>query len=389
MENTFWVYEMKNADIYLEILKKDRRYLHMHPELGHCEYNTSEYIKNRLLNLGYSPFILYNTGVGCFIDMGAAESIGLRADIDALPIFERSGAKYSSLNDGVMHACGHDGHTSILLALAEYIKRENAYFAKNILLIFQPAEETDGGAEKIISEGVLERFNVINVFGVHVSADFEVGEFASTDGEFFAGGCELYFEVEGISAHAAKPNEGVNSLYAASLLVNKVSKIVLENEQYSNNAVLSLCTMNCGTKCNIIPNSAKISGIMRAFSPDVLDALIKDISLICGEIENETSTKVNFKPVRTYIPLINDKGLFDYVNEVIQNNLKRANRTFLTDDFAFFAKAVPSLYIFVGVKDAGHSSSIHSDDFDFDEKALLCALDLYIKILFSYKKTVN
>lgn len=375
---------MNNAEYYLGLLKKHRRHLHQNPELAHMEFATSEYIKTNLAELGYSPYNVFENGVVCFADFGCERAIAFRADIDALPIKEKNEVEYASQNPGVMHACGHDGHTALVLVLAEYLKKEDIKPKRNVLFVFQPAEETDGGAEKMIAEGILEKYNVTEVLGIHVSADYKSGEFASTKGEFFAGGCELYFDVNGVSAHAAKPDEGINAVYASCELVRLIKSRICENPKYEKSAILSLCTLNSGTKCNIIPSEAKISGIMRAFNPQIFEEILSDILGICREVEKTTSAKVTFTPVRTYIPLINNPDLFDFVKRAADGNLKEASKTFLTDDFAYFAKARPALYILVGICDQKHSSPIHSDTFDFDEKSLLYALDLYLNVLKSF-----
>ncbi len=372
---------MNDAEFYLSLLKAHRKHLHMNPELAHKEFATSEYIKTQLKEMGYSPYNVFENGVVCFCDFDCNSTVAFRADIDALPIEEKNKVEYASQNSGVMHACGHDGHTALLLTFAEYLKNEDLKPKRNVLFVFQPAEETDGGAEKMIAEGILEKYNVTEVFGIHVSADYKSGEFASTKGEFFAGGCELYFDVKGASAHAAKPDEGINALYASCELVRLIKNRISENTKYEKSAVLSLCTLDCGTKCNIIPQEAKISGIMRAFNLQIFEEILSDISNICREVERHTSAGILFTPVRTYIPLINNRDMFEFVEKVTGGNLKEAPKTFLTDDFAYFAQARPSLYILVGIRDQNHSSPIHSDTFDFDEKSLLCALELYLKIL--------
>ncbi len=369
---------------YSLLLKKTRRELHMIPELGEEEYETSKYITDRLMSLGLDPQPCNKTGVVCFIDMGKSDTIALRSDIDALPVYEKNDVEYKSTHRGKMHACGHDGHMSMLLTMAQFITENQIHYNKNVLLIFQPAEEGPGGAEPMIAEGILERYNVTNVLGYHLAPDYPKGKIATRSGGFFACTTELYIEVKGRSSHAAQPEKGINAALIAAQIIVDVHNMLRGNEELKDECIVSIGTVNAGSKCNIIAGEAKLSGVIRAFSDELKETLIARVESICHNAAAVYGGTAKVDPVRLYPALINDEKMFLHVKGVLKDRFVLAKRTFLAEDFAYFAKARPSVYMQLGICDEKHFQPLHNDSFDFDESALVIGLEAYHDILSSF-----
>ncbi len=357
-----------------------RHELHRIPEAGFCEFKTQQYIINYLTMLGYEPEKCAGTGVVCFIDMNKAETIALRSDMDGLKIKEQTDIDYKSVHEGMMHACGHDAHMSMLLSLAAKIAVENLIFDYNVLLIFQPAEEGPGGAKEVISQGIFERYNVKYVLAMHLSPDYPKGYIALRAGEFFAGGAELYFNIKGVSCHGADPQKGKSALMAGICLINELNANISEKIK-NEEGVMSLGSFNSGTTMNIIPENCQISGIIRTYSMKKRCDMLKDIEKICGETAMKTGCKISFEPVVTYPPLLNDTQLSEKIFNIIKNDAVIAKKTTLTEDFAYFALEKPSVMMLLGIRDEYHEEPLHSSRFGFDESVLDSGVEYYINIL--------
>lgn len=357
-----------------------RQDLHRIPETGFQEFKTQEYIIKYLSALGYKPEKCAETGVICFIDMGRKTAVALRSDMDGLRIDEETRLPYRSLHAGLMHACGHDGHMSMLLAAAKKIHDRQKKFDKNVLLIFQPAEEGPGGARKIIAENILKRYKVKCVLAMHVSPDYEKGMLALKGGEFFAGGTELYFNITGLSAHGAQPEKAKDALVAGVQLVETLRQNIASNIAREE-GVMSFGTFEAGSAMNVIAGQARISGILRAFSLANRDRIIAEIADICPEIQSKTGCSVSFEPVLMYPPLINDVSLTQKIAAIIGRKAVQAQKTTLTEDFAYYTYAVPSVMMLLGIRDETHAEPLHSRKFDFDESVLDSGVEYYMELL--------
>ncbi len=356
----------------------------MIPELAMEEYETSKYITDRLISIGYTPIPCNKTGVVCFIDMGADKTIAFRSDMDALPIYEENDIPYKSKHQGKMHACGHDGHMSMLLVLAQIIAEKKLVCNKNILLIFQPAEEGPGGAAPMIKEGILDKYNVENIFGFHLSPAHPKGKIATREGGFFACTTEIYIDVIGRSTHAAQPQNGINATLSAAQIILDVHNMIREDEKLKDECIVSISTVHAGSKCNIIAGEAKLSGVLRAFSDELREVLIKKVNDICQEVSKEYGATVILNPVRLYPALINDDALYNKIRDLLKDRFVYANRTFLAEDFAEFARNRPSLFMQLGICDEKYSCPLHNERFDFDEDSLCFGVEAYIEIIQSF-----
>jgi hippurate hydrolase len=336
-----------------------RQELHKIPEQGFKEYKTQKYMLDYLSKLGYRPEKCASTGVICFIDMGKKTTVALRSDMDGLRIREETPLQYRSVHADMMHACGHDGHMSMLLAAAKGIHNCRRKFDDNVLLIFQPAEEGPGGAKKIIAENVLGRYHVKCVLAMHLSPDYEKGKLAVREGEFFAGGAELYFDIAGMAAHGAQPEKGKDALMAGVNLVEALHMDIAEKIN-SEDGVMSLGTFEAGSAMNIIAGRARISGILRAFNMDERARILSQITDICAHVQSETGCTVGFKPVLTYPPLINDVSLARKVSAIIGAGAVQAQKNGADGRFAFYTYEAPSVMIAARRARRGAYAALHS-----------------------------
>ncbi len=357
-----------------------RQQLHKIPEAGFREYKTQKYILDYLSKLGYRPEKCAGTGVVCFIDMGRKTAVALRSDMDGLRLREETGLAYKSVHADMAHACGHDGHMAMLLAAAKEIRENPRGFGHNVLLIFQPAEEGPGGAKKMIAENILKRYHVKHVLAMHLSPDYEKGKLAVRGGAFFAGGAELYFNITGVSAHGAQPEKAKDALWAGVRLIEALRLEIAEKIDRQD-GVMSVGTFEAGSAMNVIAGQSRISGILRAFNLENRAKLLAGITDICARIQSETGCAVAFEPVTTYPPLINDDAMAQKVAAIIGKNAVEAQKTALTEDFAFYTYEAPSVMMLLGVRDEVHTQPLHSASFDFDEAVLDTGVGYYMELL--------
>lgn len=378
----------------LELLIATRRDLHQHPELGYQEHRTAGIVAERLSAAGYGVETgVAETGVvGTLEGSGPGPTLLLRADMDALPIREECTHDFVSLADGRMHACGHDAHVAVGLAVAERLARSRATWPGRVKYVFQPAEEGGGGALRMVQAGVLE--GVDAALGLHVWLGLPSGTVGVVEGPFMASSQDFQVTVRGRGGHGAMPHETVDATLAAAHLVVALQSIVSRNLSPLDTAVLSVGSMRAGSAPNVIADSATLQGTIRAFREEVAAEIRERIRSIAAGVTVAfgASAAVSFGD-NFYPPTVNDSRMAELVRgvaeEVVGSDRVRtgdAVRTMAAEDFAEFALRVPACYFFVGGENAaiGATHPHHSPRFDLCEAALPVAVNVLERAALSY-----
>jgi len=351
-----------------------RRDLHQHPELSWREERTAGVIANRLGQLG----IAFRTGVagtGIVADIPGRTStrIALRADMDALPVHEETGLPFASTNDGIMHACGHDGHVSILLGAAELLAGEET-LPTSVRLIFQPAEELGAGAKRMIEDGALDGVDMI--FGGHLDRGYDPGELIVTDGCVNASTDEFYIELAGTGGHGARPHETVDPLVVGSFLVSELQTIVTRTLDPTHAAVLSFGQFHAGTAPNIIANVAKLDGTLRAQHPAARQGLQEGVRRLAHGIASAHRVDITIEIVEGTPQVINEGAPLMIAQHAAEDVVGKDRVSPMSsgnmggEDFGFYVEQVPGCFIRYGAKPPGEGFPAHSSRFWWDEAAL-------------------
>ena len=365
----------------LEQIKKWRQELHQIPELGLHEYKTSKYLKTELLKMGYQPISILKTGILVYIDNGYDKTIAFRSDIDALKIKEETNCNFVSQHDGYMHACGHDGHMAALLGLAKRLKEEPLSLETNILLIFQPAEESPGGAKLIVEAGILSKYHVKAIFGLHLMPTIDEGKIACRPGPLMAQNGELDVTIIGKSAHAGLYHLGVDSIVIASLIISQYQNIVSRVISPVENCVINIGEINGGTARNIVADKTVFRGTVRTYSEKVFKKITETMQAINQGMEKSYGCKVEFSCPPMYPPVLNDYDLYQqFINIIDENYLELKEPLMLAEDFAFYQKEVPGILFYVGTKTPQYTSGLHTETFNFNEDVLVQAVDVYYQL---------
>ncbi len=351
-----------------------RRALHRIPELGDCLPKTMEYLQGALSGLGCRVFSPARSSLCAFFDFGRDAAIAFRADCDALPILEKTGADFASVHEGKMHACGHDGHMAILLELAQRLSKKQA-LPHNVLLIFQPAEETTGGAKPIVDSGVLEEHHVTAVFGLHLWPGLEAGVVHSRKNELMARTSELEIHIYGRSAHIAKAADGLDALAAGVAFYTRARALEASfgPEIYR---VLNFGKMVSGTVRNAVSAHTELQGTIRAFQDGVFEALRDGLYRIGEEVEQETGCHVQVSSNEGYPAVMNPPELYDRVMEIAPFRALEAP-SMTAEDFSMYQKWGAAMFFFLGLGDV---PALHADDFHFDEQILVKGADFFEKL---------
>lgn len=368
------------SEIFTESELFDIRHeIHMHPEIGGEEFHTNDVICENLEKWG----IPYERGVA---DTGVVaklsgkypgKTIAIRADIDALPITEETDFPYKSVIPGRMHACGHDIHTTVLLGLAKFLKHLDGNYAGNFTLIFQPAEESFGGADRMIKAGVLENPHVDHVIGLHCGTGNALGHVGIRYGAMYAGSDAMAVKIIGKSAHAAYPAGGLDPIVMAGQMVSAVQSVVSRNISPQNSAVVTFGTIHGGTVQNQIPDEVELKGTIRTLDPETREFAIKRVEQVCRGVVEGMGGKLEFTRIPSYPPLVNDDAIVDVVREVLTDALGE-ERVHLEkqsamgcEDFAYFAAQRPSAYWHLGCRpETGEVFGGHNCRFNPDEKGI-------------------
>lgn len=377
----------KIASDYKDELVKIRRHLHANPELSNQEYKTAEYIAKTLRNLGIEVQAgIFNTGLVAIIKGKNPDKkvIALRADIDALPIQENNDLPYKSLNPGVMHACGHDVHSSSLIGTAKILNDLKGEFEGTVKLIFQPAEEKiPGGAKPMIEAGVLENPRPEFMFGQHVYPDLEAGKAGIRAGKYMASADEINITVKGKGGHGAIPYALVDPVLIASQIIVAMQQIVSRNAHFNVPTVLSFGRFIADGAYNVIPNEVTLKGTFRTFDEDWRALAHQKIETMAKSIAQAYGGDCDVFIDKGYPFLVNDEALtgrsFSYAKEYLgEENVVELDLRMTAEDFAYFAQAVPSCFYRLGVKNEakGINSGLHTSTFNVDESSLEIGMGL-------------
>ncbi len=349
----------------------DRHALHRIPELDRQLTKTLAYLRSSLEKLDCQVFSPMEGALCAWFDFGREEAIAFRADADALPIAEKTGAPYASTHPGAMHACGHDGHMAILLELARRLSRKEA-LPHNVLLVFQPAEETTGGAKDLCETGVFREYKVKAIFGLHLWPGLEAGTIASRKNELMARSCEVTVDIFGKSAHIAKAAEGIDALEAAAYLYLRA--LALERSLPEGVfRLLKFGKFQSGTVRNALSAHTHMEGSLRAFQDEVFDSLAEGLETIGRETEAKFGCTVRIHKNSGYPAVMNPEDLYDRVRGCVEfQELEGPSMT--AEDFSWYQRYLPGMFFFLGLGDA---PALHADTFDFDESILLKGAELF------------
>jgi amidohydrolase len=371
-----------------EEMTRWRRDIHAHPELGFEENRTSDLVAEKLRDFGLEVHRgIGKTGVVGVLRAGSAgRSIGLRADMDALPIHEANTFAHRSTNDGRMHACGHDGHTTMLLGAAKYLA-ETRNFDGVVNFIFQPAEEGIGGARAMIADGLFEKFPCEGVFGMHNRPGLALGKFAVRAGPMMAGGGFFDIRITGKGSHGARPESGVDPVLVAAHIVIALQSIVSRNVRPIDAAVVSVTKINGGDAYNVIPQTAQLSGTVRAFTREVMSLIeIGMRRVVKGTAEAFGATaEVDFRVI--FAPTVNHAAQVDFVAgvcvEVVgEDNVNRNPALIVaSEDFSFMLEKVPGAYFNIGNGAGEGACEVHNPAYDFNDAALALGATVFARIV--------
>jgi amidohydrolase len=363
---------LSNEHMFLGIFKD----LHENPELGFEENRTSKIVQDKLIEFGVDEVHsrIGVTGVVGVIEgrKKSSRSIGIRADMDALPIQEKTNLPYSSKIKGKMHACGHDAHTTMLLGAAKYLSETRKFDGKAIL-IFQPAEEGLGGATKMIGEGVLKKFPCDEIYGMHNWPNQKPNKVEICVGPAMAGAAFFDVQVVGKGSHAAAPQNSKDALLIASTLITQIQHIISRNIPPLETCVISVTQIHSGSAYNVIPETAEISGTIRYFSDEIFMLAKTRLEKICNGLEISHDIKINIKIRKVFDVLVNDEGLskayIDAASDIVgsENTSIEASPSTGSEDFADFLKLVPGAYCKLGHEG---NVALHSPEFYLDPKSL-------------------
>ncbi len=370
---------LEEAEELFDYTQALRRDFHLHPELGFKEVRTAGIVARELRELGLEVTTgVADTGVMALLEGSSpGPVVMLRFDMDALPIQEQTGAEYASVHPGVMHACGHDGHTAIGLAAARLLVAHRQELAGTVKLVFQPAEEGLGGAERMIAEGVLEQPRPDYCLGVHVWNDQPVGWLGIAPGPVMAAGEIFQVRVKGQGGHGAIPHLAVDPVVASAHIITALQSIVSRNVSPLHTAVVSVTTMKAGDAFNVIPSEVTFSGTIRTFLPETRDLVLQRFHEVITGVANSLGCEAEVDVQKLTPAVINDTQITACVQRVAADllpgdTISQDCATMGSEDMAYFMREIPGCFIFVGSRneEEGLDAAHHHPRFDFDERAL-------------------
>ena len=373
-----------------------RRDIHAHPELGFEELRTADLVAQKLTEWGIPIHRgLGGTGVVGIVKNGSSSrAVGLRADMDALPLQEFNTFDHASRHDGKMHACGHDGHTAMLLAAAQYLAK-NRHFDGTVYLIFQPAEESGGGAREMMRDGLFDKFPMEAVFGMHNWPGMRAGTFAASPGPVMASSNEFKITVRGKGGHAALPHNGLDPVPVACQMVQAFQTIISRNVKPIDAGVISVTMIHAGAATNVIPDSCELQGTVRTFTLDVLDLIEQRMKQVAENTCAAFGARCEFEFVRKYPPTINSAREVEFARKVMAGIVGEASvlvqePTMGAEDFAYMLQAKPGAYCFIGNGDGdgvhrelGHGDGpcmLHNPSYDFNDALIPLGGTYWVRI---------
>jgi amidohydrolase len=364
-----------------------RRDLHAHPELQYDVHRTAGSVSEKLESFGCDDVVtgIGRTGVVGVIrgrKPGGGKVIGMRADMDALPIEESSGVVHKSTVPGKMHACGHDGHTAMLLGAAKYLA-ETRNFVGTAVVIFQPAEEGGAGARAMMDDGLFDRFGIEEVFGMHNYPGMPIGQFAIRSGAMMASSDKISIDVEGVGGHAARPHFGVDTVLVGAQIVNQLQSVVSRNVDPLDAAVISICMFQAGLADNVIPQHAKLRGTARSLSSKVRDLLQKRVREVVEGTARVYGAKAELTYTTGYPVLVNEERKTAFAaavaREVAGKDKVNTDCAPLmgAEDFAFMLQERPGAFIYIG---NGNSAQLHNPAYDFNDEAIPAGTSYWVRL---------
>ncbi|VTU17282.1 putative hydrolase YxeP [Variovorax sp. PBL-H6] len=371
-----------------------RRDLHAHPELCFQEQRTADVVAAKLTEWGIPIHRgLATTGVIGIVKNGSSpRAVGLRADMDALPVTELNTFAHASKHPGKMHACGHDGHTAMLLAAAQHLAKHRN-FDGTVYLIFQPAEEGGGGAREMVKEGLFERFPMEAVFGMHNWPGMKAGQFAVSPGPAMASSNEFVITIHGKGGHAALPHTGIDPVPIACEMVQAFQTIITRNKKPAEAAVISVTMIHGGEASNVIPDRCELKGTVRTFSLEVLDLIEARMRKIAEHVSAAHEAGCDFHFHRNYPPTINTAAEADFARRVMagivgEENVLAQEPAMTAEDFAFMLQARPGAYAFIGNGDGGHRDlhhgggpcMLHNASYDFNDELIPLGATCWVRL---------
>ncbi|WP_296494298.1 M20 aminoacylase family protein [Rhodoferax sp.] len=381
----------------LAVLRRD---LHAHPELCFKEQRTSDLVAEKLTDWGI-PIQrgLGTTGVVGIVKSGtSSRAIGLRADMDALPMQEANTFAHASTQPGKMHACGHDGHTAMLLAAAQYLATHRS-FDGTVYLIFQPAEEGGGGAREMIKDGLFDKFPMDAVFGMHNWPGLQLGQFAASAGPVMASSNEFKITIHGKGGHAAMPHNALDPVPVACQLVQSFQTIISRNLKPIDAGVISVTMIHTGEATNVIPNTCELQGTVRTFSIEVLDKIEQRMRVMTEHLCAASGLRADFEFKRNYPPTINSAAEADFARQVMagivgDGNVQAQEPTMGAEDFSFMLQAKPGCYVFIANgdgdhRDIGHGGGpcmLHNPSYDFNDELLPLGATYWVRLAEAWLK---
>lgn len=364
-----------------------RHDFHEHPELLYEVHRTAAKVVEKLKSFGCDEVV---SGIGRTGVVGVIHGkkkgdkvIGMRADMDALPIEEITKLPYASKTPGKMHACGHDGHTSMLLGAARHLC-ETRNFAGTAVVIFQPAEEGGAGAKAMIDDGLLDRFNIQEVYGLHNYPGIPLGKFAIKSGPLMAAADRIRIDIEGVGGHAARPHKALDTVLVGSAIINALQHIVSRNVNPLDGAVISITMFQAGNTDNVIPQTAHLRGTSRSLSPEVRDLLEKRVVEVVEGTAKLHGAKVNITYRRDYPVVMNDPVATEFAGKVASEIVGESNfnpkaiPVMGAEDFAFMLEKRPGAFIFMG---NGDTASLHHPAYDFNDKAIPFGSSYWVRLV--------
>lgn len=377
------------ADLQPEIMGW-RHHLHAHPELMYDVHGTAAFVAERLREFGCDEVVtgLGQTGVvgvirGSKPANGGVRVIGLRADMDALPIVEANDLPYKSKTLGKMHACGHDGHTAMLLGAARYLA-ETRNFAGEAVVIFQPAEEGGAGAAAMIKDGLMERFGIEEVFGMHNGPGMPVGSFGIRTGAIMASTDHITIRIDGVGGHAATPHKGIDPILVGSQLITALQSIVSRNVDPLESVVVSICQFHAGNAFNVIPQTAELAGTVRTLKAEIRDAVEKRVHEIADGVARMTGATITIDYERGYPVTVNHPEQTEMATKVAREVAGQLNvevdfpPLMGAEDFSYMLEARPGAFIFVG---NGDSAGLHHPSYNFNDGAIVYGTSYWVRLV--------
>jgi len=371
------------------LIIKYRRDLHQIPELGFLVYDTSAYVKNVLSQMDCQVESIVKTGLTAYFDFGHDQTVVFRADMDGLPINEESGADYASRHSGCMHACGHDGHMAIMLGFAHYVddcRKSGGRLPFNVLLLFQPAEETIGGALKIMDTDLFEHYHARSIFGLHLWPNLSKGEIVTKPGPMMAKSTAVSIDFEGLSAHCGEPEKGKDALAAACRFVTDIYSY--KELHVRERSILKFGKMVSGNVRNAISPYTHLDGTMRTFYDTTWLRLVSAMRTLSDEIYESYGVKVTVDVSKSHPAVNNSAELYERIKPGLShlNFVELRKPVMIAEDFSFFEQKIPGVFFFLGT---GSGVPLHSDNFDFDDSVLIDGVDLFATLIKNAGKSTS